>query len=83
MKTAEAFLKEELSLNEQMLIEEISTLPNHIVKAMKQYAKEKVLEALEEEFIEVDIMEFNCDSKEEFITSGRYYFENTLKPKYQ
>ena len=48
----------------------------------EQYAQAKVLEALEREFLKVDINFLNLDTKHEYIISGKHYYETEVKPRY-
>ena len=51
--------------------------------SIEQYAKAKVLEALEREFSKVDISMFDEDRYSDYTERGQFYYETEVKPKYE
>ena len=54
-----------------------------IEEDVEQYAKAKVLEALEMEFSKVDILMFDEDRSSDYTEQGKFYYETEVKPKYK
>ena len=54
-----------------------------IEEDVEQYAKAKVLEALEMEFSKVDILMFDEDRSSDYTEQGKFYYETEVKLKYE